>query len=237
MPDFRTIATLCQIDNPEWFDPQKIFLDVGGSIPIGVDFRGYLDHQISSNRLVVFLIGSNWAGNGTSGGSRIFHRRDFVRIEIESALHRGKPFVVVLMDRELPPSRAELPESIQAICDPAPIVVSSVSFDDDLGRLKTHLKGKLKALRPSLFQWWTQMSEEDRDSPIAPRLMKYCGGILCSIAFIVVIYTAPWTDYSWWDHLCAGAVAMLFGLPALIGLGKVIGCFLEWRSRSKRQER
>lgn len=90
------------------FGKENVFLDVG-SIPFGVDFRKYLNEQVSAHDVVLVVIGPDW--------SRIMQERasqknDFVRIEIESALQQEKLVIPVLVKNATMPSFADLPASI-----------------------------------------------------------------------------------------------------------------------------
>ena len=61
--------------------------------------------------ILLAVIGRNWAGE-TGAPRRIDDPRDFVRIEIESALERNLPVVPILIDRAPMPAEADLPPSL-----------------------------------------------------------------------------------------------------------------------------
>ena len=84
------------------------------SIPLGVDFRTYLDVQVAKCHVFLAVIGRDWVGKrGGKGKSRLDDPKDFVRIEIESALKRGIPVVPVLVRGASIPAAERLPASIQ----------------------------------------------------------------------------------------------------------------------------
>ena len=88
-----------------------MFKDVD-SIPFGVDFRNYLDEQVGMCDVFLAVIGRDWIGK-RRGKSRLEDPKDYVRIEIESALRRGIPVVPVLVRGASIPTAARLPVSMQ----------------------------------------------------------------------------------------------------------------------------
>ena len=93
--------------------PQSIFRDVD-SIPLGVDFRAYLDEQVAKCDVFLAVIGRDWMkAKGRKGKSRLEDPGDFVRIEIESALKRQIPVIPVLVQGVKIPAAECLPSSIQ----------------------------------------------------------------------------------------------------------------------------
>lgn len=95
--------------------PQSVFRDVD-SIPLGVDFRAYLDEQVAKCDVFLAVIGRDWVkAKGRKGKSRLEDPGDFVRIEIESALKRQIPVIPVLVQGAKIPEAERLPASIQAL--------------------------------------------------------------------------------------------------------------------------
>ncbi|QPD06388.1 MAG: hypothetical protein Nkreftii_004162 [Candidatus Nitrospira kreftii] len=123
--------------------PQSVFRDVD-SIPLGVDFRTYLDEQVAKCDVFLAVIGRDWLrGKGRKGKSRLEDSGDFVRIEIESALKRQVPVIPVLVQGAKIPAAERLPVSIQALSYRNGIVVRpDPDFHKDMDRLIGHLKQK-----------------------------------------------------------------------------------------------
>lgn len=68
------------------FGRNTIFKDVD-SIPLGIDFKGYLHQTLSECNVLLAVIGDRWIDAvDDSGNKRLEDPNDFVRIEIESAL-------------------------------------------------------------------------------------------------------------------------------------------------------
>jgi formylglycine-generating enzyme required for sulfatase activity len=95
------------------FGDDAVFMDID-SIPFGEDFREHIDAAVGRADLVLAVIGPRWSGK-TDTSRRIDDPRDFVRIEVESALQRGIPVIPVLLDRTRMPTEAEVPSSLVAM--------------------------------------------------------------------------------------------------------------------------
>ena len=80
-------------------------------IPFGVDFREYIDAAVGQCDVVLAVIGIKWAGE-TGARRRLDNAKDFVRIELESALHRDIPVIPILIDHAMMPGEADLPPSL-----------------------------------------------------------------------------------------------------------------------------
>src|SRR5215472_16467854 len=75
------------------FDRESVFKDVD-SIPLGVNFRIYLDAQVAKCHVFLAVIGRDWMKTkGVRSKSKLEDPKDFVRIEIESALKREIPVI------------------------------------------------------------------------------------------------------------------------------------------------
>ena len=99
------------------FGERNVFYDIS-SMPLGISFRRALQEAISEAEIFLLVIGPNWLSpDPASGKSRQFDPLDPVRLEIESALSCDAPIVPVLIDNASNPFVADLPPSIQAICD------------------------------------------------------------------------------------------------------------------------
>ncbi|MFI5458519.1 MAG: toll/interleukin-1 receptor domain-containing protein [Isosphaerales bacterium] len=107
------------------FGGDAVFMDID-SIPFGVDFREHIDAGVGQCDLVLAVIGTKWAGE-TDAHRRLDDPGDFVRIELESALHRNLPVIPILIDRARMPGEADLPPSL------APLAYRN-AIDLDQGR-------------------------------------------------------------------------------------------------------
>ncbi len=115
--DSRPVATLIYEPLAKHFEAKfgagAVFMDVHG-IPLGVNFRSYLNEQVAGAELQLALIADRWLTAVDEHGSRrIDSPNDFVRIEIEAALKRGVPVVPVYVDDVKFLREADLPDSLK----------------------------------------------------------------------------------------------------------------------------
>lgn len=121
------------------------------SIPLGVDFRDYLGRMVGECDVFLAVIGPHWldAGGHTS---RLHNPRDFVRIEIESALVRGIPVVPLFVGGASMPAEEDLPESIRPFVYRNGVPVRpDPDFHHDMDRIIARLDGygRPAPLRPT----------------------------------------------------------------------------------------
>ncbi|HVO69347.1 MAG TPA: PKD domain-containing protein [Aggregatilineaceae bacterium] len=116
--------------------PQAVFKDVD-SIPLGVDFRAYLDQQIAGCDAVLVIIGPRWLAIADEAGRRrLDSPDDFVRLEIEFALRRKRPVVPVLVGGAAMPAETGLPSSLRPLAyRNAAVVRDDPDFHHDMDRL------------------------------------------------------------------------------------------------------
>lgn len=81
-------------------------------MPFGVDFRRHINEAVSESDALLALIGDRWEGVSPDGERRLDDPADFVRMEIETALHRGILVVPLLIGRVSMPSTTGLPLSL-----------------------------------------------------------------------------------------------------------------------------
>ena len=98
------------------FGREAVFTDVD-SIPLGVNFRTHIEQIVASCDVFIAVIGRDWIGKKAqeSETRRIDDPRDFVRIEVESALKRDIPIIPTLVRGAEIPNIHSLPEAIQEL--------------------------------------------------------------------------------------------------------------------------
>ena len=97
------------------FGSDAIFKDID-SIPLGINFRDHLDSSIQECDVVIVVIGDKWMlDDNETGRRRLDDPKDFVRIEIESALQRNIPVIPVLIQNALMPEEESLPPSLREL--------------------------------------------------------------------------------------------------------------------------
>lgn len=118
------------------FGSDAIFTDID-SIPLGVNFKDYIDEQVGKCDIFLAVIGKEWlSATDDDGRPRLQKPEDFVRLEIESALKREIPVIPLLVGDITIPSADELPESLKelAVHNGTPIRPKPI-FDSDVERL------------------------------------------------------------------------------------------------------
>lgn len=97
------------------FGDHAIFRDVD-SIPAGMDFVRKVEETIRAARVLVAIIGPQWAGaTDRQGRRRLDQADDPVRFELEAAFDAALPLVPVLVEHARMPAREELPPSLAAL--------------------------------------------------------------------------------------------------------------------------
>lgn len=128
----------------EHFSRDIVFKDVD-SIPLGIDFRQHLENALSQCRVLLAIVGSDWAGSETAGGKRrIDDPRDHLRLELEIALTRNIPVIPILVRRASIPAEDQLPPSLRSLAYRNGIQVrADPDFHGDMDRL-------IKGIEPHL---------------------------------------------------------------------------------------
>lgn len=123
------------------FGKAAVFKDVD-SIPLGVNFKTHLDSVVQQCSVVLVIIGDRWLEKDVAAGQRrIDDPRDFVAIEIESALRRDIPVIPLLVENAAVPAGEELPSTLQEFAYRQGMVVGhDPQFHTDVDRLIKHLE-------------------------------------------------------------------------------------------------
>ena len=122
------------------FSRERIFMDVDNIEP-GLDFVEVLEERVSVCPVFLALVGPNWSNaKDARGRRRLDDERDFVRIEIESALRRKVRVIPILIVAAQMPDQDELPDSLKPLTRRQAFEISHVSFDRDVEALVRVLK-------------------------------------------------------------------------------------------------
>jgi hypothetical protein len=141
------------------FGPDAVFRDID-NIPFGVDFREHIDAAVGRSDVVLVVIGRHWAG-GTDDHRRTDDPRDFVRIEVESALKRKIPVIPILIDHTKMPSEADLPPSLAELAFRNAIEVDQGrDFEHHVNRLVHGIDHHLQQANTARAERLSQSQEE-----------------------------------------------------------------------------
>jgi hypothetical protein len=118
------------------FGVSAIFKDVE-SIPIGIDFKEHLEKAVGKCKIFLVVIGDRWLdASDPPGNNRLQDPRDFVRIEVESALRRNIPVIPLLVRGASMPEEEKLPPSLSKLAYRNAIPIrADPDFHRDMDRL------------------------------------------------------------------------------------------------------
>lgn len=187
----------------------NVFKDVY-TIPLGVDFRNYLDAQVGQCDVMLVVIGAQWLSvTDDTGQRRLDNPADFTRIEIEQALQRTIPVIPVLVDGTRMPRANELPESLAPLAFRNAAAVRDADFPADMERLIV----SVEAINVTGFPLPHASEQEGRVSEgsseaeaeaeaeveaiAVPSTSRWRSGVrTCLLGSVVVLLALllPWTD-------------------------------------------
>lgn len=131
------------------FEPSDIFMDVEGIRP-GADFVQVLEDAVAGCDVFLAVIGPYWlALTDDQGIRRLDDERDFVRIEIASAIKHAKLIIPVLVGRAKMPPASELPEDIRLLARRNALELTQQRFAADVQELVQTIKVSLVPTKPS----------------------------------------------------------------------------------------
>lgn len=142
------------------FGRDHVFKNVD-SIPLGMNFREYLDQEVGCCQVLVVVIGPKWLDDR---GQRFDKSTDWVCRQIEFALRRGIPIIPLLVNDARLPKASELSGELQGLLNWQSIRIRhDPDFRQDVSKLIQgieHLLGVAEIAEES----WQQSSES---SPIS----------------------------------------------------------------------
>lgn len=127
------------------FGEHSVFRDLD-DIPAGVDFRTVLEKETNGCKVMLVIIGPQWAGiTDSRGAKRLFDSGDYTRIEVETGLKRlgtDNAIVIPVLVMNAPmPSPQELPESLSQLTYQNAINIrNDPDFNNDIERLIRDIK-------------------------------------------------------------------------------------------------
>ncbi|MBN2043637.1 MAG: TIR domain-containing protein [Anaerolineales bacterium] len=99
----------------EVFGEGCVFMDID-DIPLGVNFRDYIDQQVSTSSIVLAVIGDHWLDAlDAEGKRRLENPSDFVRLELEAALRQSIKLIPVFIGDVQAIQASKLPKSMQEL--------------------------------------------------------------------------------------------------------------------------
>jgi hypothetical protein len=97
------------------FFRDDLFMDVDAMKP-GMDFAKQLDHQVAQCRVLLAVIGPHWFdAKDKSGARRLDSDKDYVRVELASALKRDIAVIPILVDGAVLPAEDSLSDDLKPL--------------------------------------------------------------------------------------------------------------------------
>lgn len=122
------------------FPRRDLFMDVDAIKP-GLDFVKQLDAQVAQCDVLLALVGPHWLhAKDQSGNRRLEGDKDYVRIEIASALERDIPVIPVLIDGTEMPPEGSLPDDLKNLTRRQSLELRHTRFTSDANAIVLALK-------------------------------------------------------------------------------------------------
>jgi hypothetical protein len=109
----------------------NVFRDLDAIHP-GQHFPTRIARTIADCTDMFVLIGPGWLEPGPDGRPRLLQEEDWVRLELETAIHRGLPLLPLLVGTASMPGRATLPPSLHPLADRQFQVLRDSHFAEDV---------------------------------------------------------------------------------------------------------
>lgn len=117
------------------FGPDRVYRDVD-TIGAGEDFVEAIRHKIQQSDVLLVLIGKHWlTATDDEGHWRLADDKDFVRVEIATALERKIRVIPVLLGDAAMPKAKDLPAALAALAQRNAFEIRDTSFDQDIAQL------------------------------------------------------------------------------------------------------
>ena len=122
------------------FGQNAVFMDINAIEP-GMDFVEVIENAVGACDILIAIIGRQWLTiQDAFGRKRLGNPKDFVRLEIETALSRKIKIIPVLVQGTSMPYEEDLPTSLTGLTRRNAIELSDVRWNYDTDRLVEALK-------------------------------------------------------------------------------------------------
>ena len=129
----------------EKFGKNRVFMDVSAIEP-GVDFMEAIDRAVGSCAVLLVVIGRSWLEcTNSTGRRRLDDPKDFIRLEVGTALRRTIRVIPVLVQGAEMPGEEALPEELKLLARRNAIEINDTHWDSDLNQLVETLERVLSS--------------------------------------------------------------------------------------------
>lgn len=117
------------------YGSEGVYRDVDSG-QLGEDFAETIRSKVEACGVLLALIGPAWLkATDDTGGWRLAHDHDFVRIEISTALERGIRVIPVLLQGATMPRAGDLPAALSKLSHRNAVEIRDSHFDQDVSQL------------------------------------------------------------------------------------------------------
>lgn len=151
----------------EHFGNDRVFLDVAGIEP-GLDFVEVIEEAVGSSDAVVVVIGREWLDcTDAQGRRRLEDPKDFIRLEVATALRRAIRVIPVLVQGASAPDSESLPQDLEKLSRRQAIELSDARWDSDVSLFIENLKKIVRVPSSSTNSGKTSVEKQPPPSDMA----------------------------------------------------------------------
>lgn len=198
------------------FSKDRVFMDVD-TIEAGVDFERVIEKAVGECDVLLAVIGKRWAGGELDRVSWLDSTsKDYVRLEIATALVRDIRVIPVLVDGMAMPSEDLLPQSIRPITRRHAVEISNTRFSSDIERLITAVQrtpGEFgESLKPDNSTSSYERVAGKSQPSISPWIIFGIGAAVVAVIFLSLVI--------WWpnrqdpEHVANSELPKVIKVPA-----------------------
>jgi hypothetical protein len=135
------------------YGKRRVFRDLD-AIPFAWDFRQKINEAIGSSDALIVLIGRDWlTASDPSGGPKLHNPKDWLRVEIATALAKEKLVIPVLVENADMPSEDDLPDPLKPLAYRHALKTTEQDWDYHVGVLIRTIEENTD-LRPGDYLTW-----------------------------------------------------------------------------------
>jgi TIR domain/PAN domain len=219
------------------YSRRELFMDVDAMQP-GLDFAKQLDAQVAQCQVLLAVIGPHWLdARDQAGRRRLDSDKDYVRVELASALKRDIAVIPVLVDGAVMPSEDVLPGDLKPLARRHALELRHTRFDADADAIAHALQSVVPSRRvPWMLVgagvavaavvaiavlWPKLMARPAAQQPVVAAVKPAPVNPL--LAAPPVAPPAATAAKNSAPALASAAPGRTFGLPAGVKLGQVLG--------------
>jgi len=130
-----------------YFGNERIFFDVN-TIQAGVNFEQKINSELDNSEVVLVLIGNQWLdAKDKEGSKRLDNPKDYVRLEVETALSKNITVIPILLQGATMPSGNVLPDTLYDLSRRNAIRLNDDHWNSDFKLLATIMENALNVSR------------------------------------------------------------------------------------------